>query len=83
MRNHVFKSSIHFDVGGHLGNAKKQLLCCVCGSVSRAVASYTRGLWFESRHRRILYRTFIYCQLYCKEKTKIKREKTPAKSQHD
>ena len=30
-----------------------------CGSVGRAVASDARGLWFESSHNKLLYRTFI------------------------
>ena len=45
-----------------------------CGSVGRAVASYTRGLRFKSSHRqKIIYWTFIYCQLYWKDENKEKR----------
>ena len=46
-----------------------------CGSVGRAVASDTRGPWFESSHRqKFIYRTFVYCQL-CIEKTKNKKNR--------
>ena len=45
-----------------------------CGSVGRTVASDTRGPWFESRHQQKFYRTFIYCQLDCIEKTKRKQK---------
>ena len=44
-----------------------------CGLVGRAVASNTRGPWFEFSHRRFFYKKhlFTYCQLCCKdEKTK-------------
>ena len=34
-----------------------------CGSVGRAVASDTRGPWFESSHRQNFISN-IYCQLY-------------------
>ena len=41
-----------------------------CGSVGRAVASVTRGLWFESSHRH------IYLPIAnCIEKTKIKKKR--------
>ena len=30
-----------------------------CGSVGRAVASYTRGPWFESSHRQILLNQYF------------------------
>ena len=43
-----------------------------CGSVGRAVASDTRGLWFESGHRQNLYLTFVYLfTIRRNEKTKI------------
>ena len=38
------------------------------------VACDTRGPRFESRHQRILQRTFIYCQLYFIENTNIIRK---------
>ena len=42
-----------------------------CGSVDRAVASNSRGPWFESSHRQKF--TFnIYCQLYWKDEIKEK-----------
>ena len=48
-----------------------------CGSVDRAVASDSRGPWFESGHRQILYRTLehlftFYCTVL---KTRIKKRK--------
>ena len=48
----------------------------LCGSVGRAVASDTRGPWFEFSHQQKInfYWTFVYCQL-CIEKTKIKKKR--------
>ena len=43
-----------------------------CGSVGRAVASYTRGPQFESSHRQKKLLN-IYSQLYRKDKIKKKR----------
>jgi len=43
-----------------------------CGSVGWAVTSNTRGPQFESSHKQNLYWTFIYCQLYWKDKNKEK-----------
>ena len=45
-----------------------------CGSVGKAVASDTRGPWFESHHRQSLYWILntVYCQLYWKDKYKEK-----------
>ena len=43
-----------------------------CVSVGRMVASISRGLRFESSHRRIL-KTLINCQLYRKYENKRKR----------
>ena len=50
-----------------------------CGSVGRAVASYTRGPRFESSHQQkcIYIEHFVNCQL-CIEKTKIKKKKKEA-----
>ena len=42
-----------------------------CGSVGRAVASNSRGPWFESNHRQKCILN-IYCQLYWKDKNKEK-----------
>ena len=42
----------------------------VSSSVGRAVASYTRGPWFESSHRRFIM--YIYHHLYWKDKNKEK-----------
>ena len=48
-----------------------------CGSVGRAVASNSRGLWFESSHLQKIILN-IYCQLYWKDKNKEKEaEKGP------
>ena len=44
-----------------------------CGSVGRAVASDTRGPWFESSHWRNLY--FTLFTVNCIEKTKIKKKR--------
>ena len=45
------------------------------GSVGRAVASDTRGLWFESSHQQNLYFTFICLfTIGCVEKTKINKK---------
>ena len=41
-----------------------------CGSVGRAVASDSRGLQFESSHRRNFFHVLI---INCVEKTKIKK----------
>ena len=44
-----------------------------CGSVGRAVASNSRGLWFKSSHRQKILLN-IYCQLFWKDKNKIKED---------
>ena len=46
-----------------------------CGSVGRAVASDTRGLWFESSHRGIYIQDFYLPIVSCVEKTKIKKKR--------
>ena len=43
-----------------------------CGSVGRAVASDSRGLWFESSHRQ-KFMLNIYWKLYWKDESKEKR----------
>ena len=46
-----------------------------CRSVDRAVASDTRGPWFESSHQQILHWTFVYLfTINCVEKSKNKRK---------
>ena len=44
-----------------------------CGSVGRAVASDTRGPWFESSHWQKFILNIVYCQLYWKDDNKEKR----------
>ena len=45
----------------------------VCGSVGGAVASDPRGSRFESSQlTKLLYRTLVYCQLYCKDENNEK-----------
>ena len=44
-----------------------------CGSVSKAVASETRGPWLESPHQRSSYWTLLIVN--CIEKTKIKKKR--------
>ena len=43
----------------------------ISASVGRAIASYTRGPWFESIHRRNLLQTYL---LLTVEKTQIKKK---------
>ena len=41
------------------------------GAVGKAAASNTRGLRFESQHRKVLLNV-VYCQLYLKDENKEK-----------
>ena len=59
-------STIFYDI------VKEQIKGGGCGSVGRAVASNSRGLWFESSHHKKLYWTF---SVNCIEKTKIKTKR--------
>ena len=58
-------STIFYDI------VKEQIKGGGCGSVGRAVASNSRGLWFESSHRQKIILN-IYCQLYWKDENKEK-----------
>ena len=42
------------------------------GSVGRPITSDNRDPQFETSHRQILYWTFVYCQLHCKDENKEK-----------
>ena len=44
-----------------------------CGSVGRAVASNSRGPWFEFSHQQTFILNIVFCQLYWKYENKIKR----------
>ena len=45
-----------------------------CGLVGRVVASDSRGRWFGSSNWKNLHGTFVYCQLYWKDKNKEKED---------
>ena len=45
-----------------------------CGAVGRAVASNTRGPWFESSHRQLLLNIHLLLTVCRKDKNKEKKE---------
>ena len=75
--NHCPPHQAHFLIRKNMCNGSG------CGSVGRTIACNTRGPRFESSHRQLLQRTFVYCQLYWKTKIKKKEARNgPFKKQY-